>query len=73
MTIDNAALRYWTASKTLLNPATSDDDVVNAAVQLALMAERSPRALALRINRSLDLANQRGLFADADDDYAMEA
>lgn len=73
MSLDTAALRYWTASKTMLSPVTNDDDVANAAVQLALMAERAPTAISRQINRVIDIANQRGLFAEADDDVALEA
>jgi len=76
MSLNTAALRYWTASRTLLNPSLADDDgiIVRAAVDLALMAERSSPALARRINRSIDIANDRGLFAEADDEFvALEA
>lgn len=74
MSLNAAALRYWTASKTLLNPAIAADSdaIVHAAVQLALQAERSPLALSRQINRTVDIANDRGLFVEADD-YALEA
>jgi hypothetical protein len=72
MSLDTAALRYWTASKTLLNPATSEDDALNAAVQLALMTEQSARAVARQASKTIDIADARGLL-DIEYDLVQEA
>jgi hypothetical protein len=72
MSLDTAALRYWTASKALLNPATAEDDALNAAVQLALMTDQGSRVVARHASKTIDTADARGLL-DIEYDLVQEA
>lgn len=71
MTTDT--LRYWTASKTLLNPATPAEEADEAGLALVNIAQycRNER-LSLLAYDSLALASERGLlnFTSA---FALEA
>lgn len=73
MPIDTAALRYWTASKTLLNPATSAEDADQAGLELFSLAQHSPHErISFRAYDSLAVANENGLL-DFKIDLALEA
>jgi hypothetical protein len=74
MSIDNAAaLRYWTASKTLLNPATPAEEADDAGIALLQIAQYSRNErLSLRAYDSLATATENGLL-DFEIDFAMEA
>lgn len=73
MTIDSAALRYWTASKALLNPATPAEEADDAGLALLSVAQYSRNErLSAQAYNTLAIANEQGLL-DFETDYALEA
>jgi hypothetical protein len=71
MSIERAAFTYWNACQNLLNPTATEDEFMNGATTLADMALHSKyRAIAKHANRTIAVADDRGLIDLA---FAMEA
>jgi hypothetical protein len=73
MTISADTLRFWTASKALLNPATPADEADEAGMALLSIAVKGTSdKLFLRAWDIIDLANEQGRL-NFSIDIALEA